>query len=463
MFPPGRPWFKSVVAPKFRYDPDISPEMLADVQNRLLLRDLTAIAVLESAHIAGYRKRSQRSQSFTAQKRAAIYQLVITGDCLERIHDDFTIQVYNRRNYVTQRNAHGTILQHGVRESIDIAALSEEQFAKLDIPKAEIDDDPGRRMRDMFTRVLYNPQSDRWTITQEIEGKIVAESEERVSPYVSTAVDLAPGEHYGRGIVEKMVLANLQSANTLAGRLLDLAYLASKAHPVTDRTTKGRAKELLKPSGTPLTGFRVEGGQPQDVGWLTMGGKINDMAIAMQFLEYLDNEISKALLSIRGSIRDSERTTGAEVSATAQEAELGLGGYFATMSDDQQVKTADRVFYQLERDKIIKPLPQNLRDMVELSPVTGMSHLAERRRIQSLLSTVDVVSRMGPDAMERISSDVLYRLLFEQSGAYEPGLIKSDEQMQRERQERAALQVQQAGAEAAIDAAAQAATRGASA
>jgi hypothetical protein len=68
-----------------------------------------------------------------------------------------------------------------------------------------------------------------------------------------------------------------------------------------------------------------------------------------------------------------------------------------------------------------------------------------------MIGLVQAYSQPGPQAMARIDMGVFIDALARYSGFYEPGFIKSEEQLQREAQQAIALQAQAAGAQKAID------------
>ena len=51
-----------------------------------------------------------------------------------------------------------------------------------------------------------------------------------------------------------------------------------------------------------------------------------------------------------------------------------------------------------------------------------------------MLQVIQTMAQMGPEAMAKVNQDVLIDLLLRQAGVYEPGLIKSPEQVAEEQQ-----------------------------
>ena len=92
-------------------------------------------------------------------------------------------------------------------------------------------------------------------------------------------------------------------------------------------------------------------------------------------------------------------------------------------------------------------LPSMPDDAVEVEAVTGVHALSQETEQQKLLSMLQVLAQLGPESMSRVNQGILLDLLMRQSGMHEPGLIKSEEEIQQEqaRQQEQAIQAQAAG------------------
>ena len=102
----------------------------------------------------------------------------------------------------------------------------------------------------------------------------------------------------------------------------------------------------------------------------------------------------------------------------------------------------------MERDKLITPLPD---DAIEVEALTGIAALSREGDQGKLLGLVSTLAQLGGDTMYRLDMGVLTDILVRQSGIFEPGLVKSDEQLQQEQQAMMQQQQQMAMSEKAID------------
>lgn len=441
LYPPDAPWFSLEPTPEAAAD--LSDEELEKVNQVLFERAVIIQAVIESS---GINADDPNPTGFRTAKRKSLSQLLITGDTLERLHDDFQITVYRRDQYTTRRDTEGRVLWHCIREQIHPDTLTDAQKQAADLTEDKLKDNAGRpKMLDLYTRVSWNHRDRNWTIEQEVNEKIVNRSVEPVSPYISTPFELVAGEHYGRGFVEQN-LGDLRSYDKLEERLLDFAAMASKHHPAIDHGSDVQARDLEKPTGTVIR-CRVQNGQVQDVGILKLD-KITDFQVVFQTAERKRGDLGAAMLVQSASVRDSERTTATEVTeVTIRELEGALGGFYAPIADSQQMGTVRRVAYVLERDKKLPPLRKG---MVRVNILTGLAALARERRLSRIMGVLEILAKLGEAATARINLDVLIGVLVRYAHVIERGLIKTKEQVEEELRRAMAAQAEAAATEQAI-------------
>ena len=185
LFPPGQPWFQLKLTSDIKYDQSIPPETIQEFEWQLFLRELTIQATLESAHI---KPRTLRKMAgFRSQKRLALSQLLVTGDVLEQLTDDYRIKTYRRDQYVTRRDSTGDVLYHTIKEQLDPLALPEEKLIQAGLNPSELAEKfISERLENIYTMIERQPQSKTWVIRQELNKTIINESEEKNSPIIST-------------------------------------------------------------------------------------------------------------------------------------------------------------------------------------------------------------------------------------------------------------------------------------
>lgn len=453
MYPADTPWFLLELPPHVVNDPDANLEAIRDATQRLMATEITAQSLLESAGIAA--KYQRRPHGFSTQKLASLRQLVVTGDSLERIGSDYRIRVYRRDQYVTRRDDAGDVLYHITKESIDPFSLTDEEFAKAKLNRDDLmEKQAAERMVDLYTLCEWQPSENHWSIKQEVNDEIIGESTEKVTPYISTAFDLSPGEHYGRGMVEKY-LPTFRTLNRLEKLRLDQLGIMAKVMPLIDHGSMTNENDLAQETGTPLRAT-VKDGKAQDVGFLGFGNIAEHRSLVEGILQH-EQKIKSGFMMLGPSVRDSERTTAFEVRTNASELNEQLGGLYIPITEQQHVPTIRRVLHQMRRDrKYGRITPDNL---TEIRSMTGMSAVVRDRKRQALLEMTQVASVLGPEAMEGLNAGVVFNAIMRYGGINEPGAVRTEEEKAAIRQQQVALETQQAAQQAAVNVGQEAATQ----
>lgn len=443
----GLPWFRIQLAAAIQYDPAIPDEAKQEAAEQLFMVELTFHGVLESASLEnrGHRK----PNGFRTGKRSAISQILGTGETLQYLNDDYRLRIYRRDQYVNNRNGEGDVIYHTIKEKKDPLELDPEQleaggFESIeDLQQKTVSE----REVDLYTHVEWQPQAKNWLIRQEANDRQINESQEPITPYFNTTFELAPGEHYGRGFIEQN-LGDLRSHDNLRERFLDWAAAASKMHPVLDENSNLRDSDLEKQSGRVLRG-KVRNGAVQDIGTMMFTNMSNFQVVEVVDAKIRDDLAAAGLLESEAQ-PEGERVTAYQVRRIAAELEGALGGVYASIADEDQVPLLERTMYQLKRDNLIPDLPD---DAVEYQALTGLAAMGREVEKSRVMELVQAAAALGPEAMQKINSGVLVDLLARYNSIYEPGLIKSTEQMQAELQQAQQQQAMQQAQAKAIDAA----------
>ena len=435
-FPPGSPWFQLVLPARVQNDPTIPPEQIHELNRWLMLMELIIQGTLETA---GLKPEDQRRPGgFLSQKRKSITQLIVTGDTLERLDDDYRLRVFRRDQYITKRDSNGDVLYHVTKEMVDPLGLDSEVVSASGLDLHKLPDTPVmERMVPLYTNVEWQPVSKRWLIEQEVNGRVVNDSDESVSPYFATPFKLAPDEDYGRGMVE-LYLGCIRSLDTLHKRRLEILGIMSRVVPAIDHGSPTRERDLLQPSGKPIRA-RVRQGVIEDIAFLGYGN-IAEHASLVQGIEDMSRKLALAFLVESASSRDAERVTAFERRRNAMEINGALGGMYTTIMDHQHLPLLRRCIQQLRRDRALPSIPSN---MFEVRSLTGLNSVIRESKAAALLEFAQVASLLGPESAARIDTGVLLDTYLRYRSLYEPGLVKSEKKLAQERQQAINAQAQQ--------------------
>lgn len=446
LYPPGFPWFQLVLKPEVQYSPDLDPKEILEMNRLLMLVELQVQATLETS---GLRPNDNSAPSgFLSQKVKSLRQLVVTGDTLERLEDDFRIRVYRRDQYTTKRDSRGDVMEHITQESVDPFSLSKEDFAKTGLDREKLQQVSAKdRQQPLHTSVDWQPWTKTWVIEQWINGNKINEMEESVSPYFATPFRLAADEDYGRGHVE-LNIGNVRSVNTLEKRNLDILGIISKVVPVIDHGSPTRPHDLTLETGVPIRG-RVRDGQVQDVAFLAHGNIAEHRSLT-DGINRKTQELAKAFLVESASTRDAERVTKYERQRNAMELNSAIGGVYPSISDHQHLPMLRRALHVMKNKKLL-PSKKLTEDIYDIRSLTGLSAIVSEQRAGNLLELAQVGQALGPEALRRIDVGVLMETYMTYRNMYEPGLRKTDEQLAAEDEQALLRQAQEAAVEAGAD------------
>lgn len=439
-------WFQHTLAAEIKYDRLVPDEVKQDIASELYMRDLVMQGVLMSAHNRSKEGDNRAPTStFLTRKRAALDQLFVTGDVLEHLTNDYRLVVFRRDQYVTKRDSEALVCYHTIKERKDPMGLAEDMQAKAQLsPETMTAESAAERMTDMYTHVEWNPKSQVWVIQQELNGEVINEFEETVTPYFASTFELSPGENYGRGLVE-LNKGDLRSLDELELRRLDLLGVAAKQLWVTDYNSRVRERDLMKPSGSFIKG-RVEGGRVQDVALLGTA-QISEFQILTQGISDKSKALGEAFLTESDVQPRGDRVTAFQVQRIALELDSALGGVYTSISDEQQLPLLARVTFQMEKERLIASMGEDIR----IEALTGFAALTREREATSAMTLVQVLAQLGPQAIQRINEDVLINLLSRGLGISEPGLVKTAEQIAQEQAAAAQQQLAASVNQKAVD------------
>ena len=467
LYPPEQIWWQLVLAPEYRFanfagvadeaavrqratelgleaHGELNAVIHQVIRQELFVQVLQIQATLESANLTSQQR---RRASFRSRKRISLDQIIVTGDSLEFLTDDNVLKVFRRDQYVTRRDSTGNVLYHVVVESIDPLTLPEDQLAAANIPQEKLEKLPFMRMEDLYTLCEYQPQTNVWTIVQEMNGYVIHTIDEAVTPFFSTPFELAPGENYGRGFVE-LNIGDLRSYNEIRRRHLDFAAVCSKQTPVVDPGSITKTSDLELDSGRAIVS-EVQGGVPAKIGWLSPN-RFGDFRVVYEIGEIIRQDLSKAML-IESEIQpQKERVTAAQIQRIAVELEGALGGVYAPIADEQQIPLLKRVVYTTKSgSSFLRGLPSGA---VTIEALTGLAALGRQIEQSKVMSAGQIYQQLPPQAQDKIDWKVWVDVVNRTLGINEPGLTKSgpspEELQQAQQAQQAALQ--QAAAEQAI-------------
>lgn len=445
LFPPNQPWYELTLPPQTLYNPNVADTVKRAAMQRLFLWEMIIGAALESTALNA--TKGVRRVGFRSRKLAAIKQLLVTGDVLEEMDDDFGLKVFRRDQYVTKRDSSGNVMFHAIKEQVDPLALTPEQFMRSGLDKDKIDRQGAHeRLVDYYSLVEWQPQTKKWTIRREVNGSDIDPVREEVyTPFFSTPFALTGGESYGRGFIETN-LGDLRSLNELELRRLNILGLAGKQLMGIDRNSQVREKDLEKEPGKFVHGVQVRDGVVQDVGPIRFTD-LKDFQMLSDGIRDKSGKLRTAMLIESTVTPRGERVTATQVQRVAMELEGALGGSYVPIADDQQVPLIHRAIHVLKKKAWLPPMPDRF---VDIATLTGLAAVAREMQAGKLLNFAAAVAQLGPEAVTWIGMRPLLEAYQRLTGVWQPGLVKSEAEVNAQQEKVIQQQVTLAAGEQAV-------------
>jgi hypothetical protein len=378
----------------------------------------------------------------------AMKHLVVSGNAL--LHAGKKgLKVYPLDRYVIARDGNDHVQEIVTREIVSRDLLPK-GFQPLDTekdsnavgedgPKFGVASATGKGQSNdavVYTHVQYVDGQHKWY--QEADGKEIpgsrSSSPVKTSPWMPLVFNNVDGESYGRGRVEEF-LGDLNSLERLMQALVEGSAAAAKVVFLVSPSATTKPQSLARASN----GAIIQG-RPDDVGVVQVG-KTADFGTVQQMIMNLSQRLSEAFLIMTGAVRDSERTTATEVSATAQELNEQLGGIYSALSITLLQPYLNRKLMELQRKDGVPKLPKGLVIPTVVAGLNGIGRGQDRAALMEFVTTI--AQGMGPEVMQQyINPSEFLRRLAASSGIESLGLIKTEEELGEENA-KAAEQAQQ--------------------
>jgi len=445
-YPADRPHFIMDLTPEALFDPTLPAEVKHAFREKLAADSQKVMLALEQA---GNAKAGPTGMGFYATKQQSLAQIAVAGNVCERLNPDLSITGFRLDNYVVRRDGAGRVVHVITREQVDPLSLSDEQIAKLGTTRAECCEQPSHvRMKTLYTSCCWEYDKGQWELCQEIDKVEIHCSYHKYSPYTVVALALAPGDSYGRGLIE-LAFGDLSTYDKLCQYVIEAAGMASKLVPCIDPNSTTRPQELAKPSGEVVI-TPVKEGQVKDIAFLKVD-KGGDMSFVLKAMETIEARLGRALMLLSESVRQSERTTAYEVSAvTIQQQQESMLSVFASVADQldgPQIQAAIEMCYR--KGIIDRPSAETAKG-IQIVLLTGQTALAAQARTGKMLALVQLETQMGEQPGTYIDRGVAYRAIARMQRVDEPGLVKTEQQVAAAAQAAIAQQLQLAAGQQAI-------------
>ena len=432
LMPPGR----SIMALTPR------PEFLIETGQDSVPPDVDIALAKSQQIIDGEIERRNWRQATTL----AAQLLVITGNCLEQVLGDNSIKTYRLDQYVVVRDPSGKLIEIVIEEMLSPEGLPEELRGMYDGDKSGTTNVP------LYTHIKLVDGA--YKVYQEFQDQKVPDSEGQfapdVLPFNALRWAVVPGEDYGRGKVEEHI-ADFRHLDGLSKSLADGTSMASRNVTMIRPGAQG-GLNLMRRVARANNGDHVVG-NPEDVAMLQFQN-IPGLQICKEAIMELRRELGQAFLLSSSVTRNAERVTATEVRMVAQEVDGIVGGVFSTLSKEQSLFRIRRLVFQMQNNKQLPEWPE---EIIEPHILTGLEALGREAVTNSIMTAAQLMQGLPQQAQDYPKWSDLLKKLFVSLEL--PDAVKTEAEVQEDRQrqmaQQAEMNVAQAGGQAAAQAAVQ--------
>jgi len=380
----------------------------------------------------------------------ALQHLIIVGDVMVVMDDNFTFKNLRIDQYVLQRNVQGKV--------IEIIHL---EYYPLD-PNAEVDligEGIGLETRvgydTIYCQYKLSEDNKTWLARKENEeGEVIMEGEYSVLPIIPLRWYGIVGENYGRSHCED-ILGDLTTLENYTQAHIEGMAASSTFWIGVDPGGLTEIDDISEANNGTFIPAR-----PNDVFCLSPSQTLNPQIQATSAaVQEMRREVSDAFLMTRGALPTGDRVTATAVRMIGSELETVLGGAFSAIARDLMEPVVKRtIFVMLNNGDMDERMYEQFFDKdgtLNTEIITGLQALSRDSDLQKLMQMGEMVRNLPPQALQTFRWDSYSRALISSLG-FDPRMwVKSEEQIMKEQQmaqqQAMAMQMQQQAGQAITD------------
>ena len=178
-------------------------------------------------------------------------------------------------------------------------------------------------------------------------------------------------------------------------------------------------------------------GNAADVTVLQAAGKSQDLQIANQTIERIENRLAFAFMLNTAIQRPGERVTAEEIRYMAQELDAGISGLYSILSRELQLPLVRRLIHILRRKRKLPDFPRSEttgEPLIKEKAVTGIEAIGRGDDLNKLIDFIQTANQaLGPQAMAQfLNVEEALRRLAASGSIDTTNLVKTKAQLQQE-------------------------------
>ena len=364
--------------------------------------------------------------------RETIFQtlqhLIIVGDVLTVMDDDFSFRNLRIDQYTIQRNVHGKVIEIIHLEYIPIDPIDEyaDQIGSSSLEYR-------RGYKTLYCQYILNEDNTWYGRKEDEDGKVYSEGEYKVLPLIPLRWYGIVGENYGRSHCED-ILGDLTSLENYTQSHIEGMAAASTFWMGIDPSGLTEMDDIASAGNGTFVPARTS-----DVFCISPAQTLNPQIASTQAsVQEMRSEVAEAFLMTRGSLPTGDRVTATAVRMIGSELETILGGAFSSIARDLMEPIVKRaVFVMLDNGDIDERMYEQFYDKdgtLNVEIVTGLQALSKDSDLQKLMQMGEMVRNLPPQALQTFRWDAYSKALISSLG-FDPRMwVKSEQEIAQEQQ-----------------------------
>jgi len=382
--------------------------------------------------------------------RDTLYQilqhLIVVGDVLLIMEDDYTFRTLRLDQYVCRRNVQGE-----VQELIYLEFVAGDNDNPVEDYYSGESEFERKGYQTIYCRLTK--EEGNWVHRKEnLEGELIEEGTYTVNPYILLRWTGVPGENYGRSHCEDLI-GDLKTLEAFTRGLIEGIAAGSTFWIGVDPSGITEIGDIQGVYNGAIIGARQE-----DIFTISPSATMSPQISATQVgVETMRGEVGKAFLMDSASIPQGDRVTATAVRMVGQELENVLGGAFSSIARSLMKPLVERTVFLMIVDEEIDPrVADEFTEDGELTVeiITGLQALSRDSDLQKLMQMGEMVRNLPEQAMAMFKWDEYGRALISSLGFNSDNWVKDEAevQAQQRKQMQAELAMQgQANSQAIMD------------
>lgn len=371
--------------------------------------------------------------------------LIVCGDALFEMVDEYQFRVHRIDQYVVQRYPDGRVKRIILREWVDPDAVPEDWPKNDDMDKEYEGTGPTADHKPFYTEIEWDEDTKKWEVEKEYCGVMVDSGSYDVCPYVPQVWSRIAGEDYGRSLVEEHI-GDIRTLEAITKALVEAAVANSEFRIGIDPTGITEVADLQDTENGDFVPARAA-----DVFPIQLLKQV-DLGPMAALRQDLTQQLGRTFLLQSSVQRTGDRVTATEIREVAQELDQTLGGIFSGLARDIQIPIVRRTLVLMGKDRLV---PKEIIKLIDgsgplnLKVRTGLEALNREVTNSQLSQWAAVVGQQ--QAVQQYIDWYGWAIKWTSSFGLEPvGLVKSPQQLQEEQQAMAQQSIQAMAAQQTI-------------